>query len=285
MFEVVRWIAELVRRSYSQIVLLDRQILRLIKRGVGRGSYFGERSTSDKNSGTPAIESLPIAHGIESQNAKSILLTVMQSLTLLVAQLPIQSSSSSSSNGATSVPNSTIIGMNVFVQKTFDLVAELLTSGHPAVAEMGHALLTGLSRSLPPACTVPQLGSMARAAAGVAISMHQQALLSEQAGCYADFSDAASFSSPPFDMLRGVGRALTLLNEPAMDAWLKDCLLPLHQLSNSKNNDIIANLEQREQCLLISSTFLWGALLLLLSSKAYTLPCFRKSCRGYDSRV
>ena len=35
---------------------------------------------------------------------------------------------------------------NALVQRTFSLASELLTSGHPAVVEMGHCLLAGLAR-------------------------------------------------------------------------------------------------------------------------------------------
>ena len=218
LIDVVLWTADLVRRSYSQIVLLDSQIKNLVERGVGKGYFFVDlaqergRKTTPSTIDPPSVDSLPQANGITSKVTKSLLLSASQALCLFVAKMPLADANSGT-------------GKNLLHQ-VCAVSHKLLTCGHPAVVELGSVMLSALTRSLPPGIILMRLKSMVEAAAGVAVSMRQCQLkrLDNSPGSFC--SHITPHSSPPYNVLRAIGRAITLLQPPTLDSLLLMCLSP-----------------------------------------------------------
>ena len=188
----------LIKRCYSQIVLLDEQILHLLERGVSTSSggcltYHHSKKTSEKTEGGGQERRTATVGVADWKNSEptSVLLKLLGSIITFVATSPFDDQTDE---------------LCVHAMST---TLALLVDTHPAVAEIGATMLSCLVRRLSPPSTVALLSAIVTAVSSSFIHT-SEAMLN---------STSSSFSS-----LRAVQRSLSLLDEHEMNSFAQQCL-------------------------------------------------------------
>ena len=227
-------IPELIKRCYSQIVLMDTQVEHLLKRGVSitgtRLKYHDKKESTDgssSSSSTIQSQSGARAQGVQNWEGKepsSLLLKTLGSVVHFVAHASLTNTISTSSSTSTST-NTSITMM--------EIISSLLTDEHPAVVEIGTTMLSAMIHRLP--TQVSAADHLSSIVSAVLVSSDPEDIQ----------YDATSI---PSAVLRAVDRALPMLNEQGMNVFARQSLRLPQVVGTTTNNTTTSRTHHEELC-------------------------------------